>query len=527
MTWRSGRWIGPTTPTTWERPAHCRSVRRPLWQTALTSTTSADTTTGALNTYQWCYFLDRTFGNNTANQYYVQAYGTMTVRGPVTRQGMTAYTIQSMTGVRTFTNISSGVSSTNPILYLQFENRDEQYGGGGGLTYWTINDNIVFQSSPYLTTEGFIYSTFPTPNLPQFGYGAAATNDIQVNVNQTFRNNAFMALQENAVGTEDSNTDLPSGFSISGRYGFQFTQGGLSSTSQCSAQSSNFKYPTITTYSFCYVINGTALTGQTFTISSSGTLSVYNVPVTSTLQYSDTATIVAGITGYRLYTDNIGNNSFITITGLASNAFAQDGWNYDQLMYNNSNIFDAYGVLYTFSGQAQSPSGYVYGDVASPAINIFNDGTGFQEEGWVGQFATAYDWGGAGGGFGIYRQVADGGSSYNTGGLLRGSCGYSGAIPAGFGPNAATTNNGGGGGSSGLSGGAIAGIVIGSVVGAALLLLLCLCAAGLLGGRKNKSAEDSVSKPSGGYRTQNEESRTGETSQVELHTHGETVPDNV
>ena len=161
---------------------------------------------GQLNTYQWCYYLDRTGQQNANTGYYVQAYGTLTARGPVTRQGKTAYTVQSMSGVRTFTDIASGVSSSVVILDLQYVGNDDIYGGGSGLTYWTLNDNVIFASSPYLTTEGFIYTTFPTPNPPVFGVGQPATYDIQVNVNQTWRNTNWQALQENAVGTEDTTT---------------------------------------------------------------------------------------------------------------------------------------------------------------------------------------------------------------------------------------------------------------------------------------------------------------------------------
>ena len=183
-------------------------------------------------------------------------------------------------------------------------------------------------------------------------------------------------------------------------------------------------------------------------------------------------------------------------------------------MYNNSNYWDSYGLLYTFSGTAQSPIGPVFGDVAAPAINLFYSG-GFQEEGWTGGFTGSYDVGTSAGGNGVFQVAADGGSSYNSGSLLRGACGWNGTIPAGFGPNAQQSNSGGG--SSGLSGGAIAGIVIGSVVGAALLLVCLLCVAGLVGrGGKKGGTDDSVSKPTGAYSQQEESRNATDHSQVEL-----------
>ena len=461
---------------------------------------------GALLTYQWCYFEDRTGGTGN-NRYYVQAYGTMTASGPVTRQGMQAYTIQSMTGVRSFYNVSAGTVSSNPILALQYINFDEGYGGGGGLTFWVNNDNYVFTKSPWLSENGFIYGTFPTPNLPQFGQGTASTGDIQVNVNQTFPYGATgLGLQESGVGTESTSTNVASASTAATSFGFSYSQGGLSSTSQCSAQSSRFQYPQLLTYSFCYVIRGPANNG--FVVSAAGTLTVYNVQVTSTLQYPGVnASIVAGVTGFRQYQDGLGNNSYVTITGLGSNWYAEDGWDYDQLLYSNSAYWDDYGLLFTFSGTAQSYNGSVFGDVNSAVINIFSDGTTFQEEGWFGQFSAAYDLGANVGENSTFNIVQDSGSSYRSNSLIRNQCGFAGTIPI---------NTSGSSGSSGLSGGAIAGIVIGSIVGVILLCVLIFLAM-VRGGSKKSGKDDfdkSTSKP-GNYATQGEESRV-EHSQVEL-----------
>ena len=459
---------------------------------------------GTVLTYQWCYYEDR---SNGGNPYYVQAYGTMRAAGPVTRQGMTAYTVQSMNGVRTFFNLSTNVASSNPIVSLQYINWDEGYGGSNGLTYWVTNDNYLFTQSPWLTENGFIYGTFPTPNNPMFPQGInTISGDVQVNVNQTFPyGSTGLALQENGVGSEDAN-DIAAYNTAASNFGFSYTAGGLSSTSQCSAKSTRFQYPQLITYSFCYVISGTA--NNNFTVSSSGTITVYSVNVTSNLQYPGVnANIVGAVTGYRQYVDGMGNNSYITITGLGSNWYAEDGWDYDQLLYSNTAAFDSYGLLYTFSGTAQSPSGPVYGDVNSPVVNIFSDGTTFQEEGWYGQFTNAFDLGtGGANGASTFKIVQDGGSSYNSGSLLRSQCGYSGSIPGGFGPNSSS-------GSSGLSGGAIAGIVIGSIVGVVILCVLCFLIVVRGGGAKSNKDFDN-SKTSKGHSTL-EESRV-EHSQVEL-----------
>ena len=457
-------------------------------------------------TYQWCYFEDRSTAAN--NPFFVQAYGTLTASGQVTRQGMPAYSLQSMSGVRTYYNLTTGATSSNPIVSLQYVNWDEGYGGGSGLTFWVTNDNYLFTKSPWLTTNGFIFGTFPTPNNPTFPQGVNPySGDVQVNVNQTFPYGSGLALQENGIGSESTSTDLASYNSVATNFGFSYTAGGLSSTSQCSAQNSRFQYPSLTTYSFCYTFNGTANNG--FMVSSSGTITVYNVNVTSNLQYPGVnANIIAGVSGYRQYVDGMGNNSYITITGLGANWYAEDGWDYDQLLYTTGSgvtSFDDYGLLYTFTGTAMSPSGPVYGDVLNPVVNIFSDGVNFQEEGWYGKFTNAYDLGSGGvQGRGTFNLVADGGSSYNSGSLLRGQCGYSGSIPAGFGPNASS-------GGSGLSGGAIAGIVIGSVVGALLLCLLCFFIVAQAGGKKEGKSVD-TSKSS--HNTL-EESRV-EHSQVEL-----------
>ena len=453
---------------------------------------------GTRTTYQWCYYEDRSGGNNP---YYVQAYGTMVATGPVTRQGMTAYTIQSMTGARSFYNLATGVVSTNPILALQYVNFDEGYGGGGGLTFWVTNDNYVFTQSPWLSENGFIYTTFPTPNNPMFPQGInTASGDIQVNVNQTFPYGMTgLGLQENGVGSEDTTTDIASFNTQASNFGFSYTAGGLSSTSKCSQLSPRFQYPQLVTYSFCYVITGTA--NNNFTVASSGTITVYNINVTSNLQYPGiNATIVAAVSGYRQYTDGLGNSSYITFTGLGSNWYAEEGWDYDQLLYSNNAALDDYGILITFSGTAQSPSGPVYGDLNSPVINIFSDGTNFQEEGWYGQFTNAYDLGVGGvGGTSVFKLVSDNGNSGNGNSIL-GQCGFSGS------PLWSSS-------SSGLSGGAIAGIVIGSVVGLIILCLICFFI--VVGGSRGKSGKSvETSMPSKGHSTL-EESRV-ENSQVEL-----------
>jgi hypothetical protein len=457
---------------------------------------------GTQQNYNFCYWIR---GPN----YFDYAYGTFWAKGPVTRQGRTAYSVQTMNGVRTYLNLSTGMSSSNNIIDLQYMFQDYSYGGGSqgtdGLTYWTINDNIVYTQPPYLDMQGLIYHTFSTPNLPMYPSGMGNTNDVLVAANQTWGQLAGDAVFESAITTGNSMT-------TTGNSMFMYSQGSLSSSSQCSGTNPNFVYPPLLTYSFCYVLTGGNATTYNFTVSSSGTFTVYQTPLSSTLQYpSATAYPVAAVSGYRLYTDNLGNNSYVTITGLGASYQATVGWDYDQLYYLNNQSWDVYGLLYEFSGTAMSPSGPVFGDLNSPVINIFSDGVNFQEEGWYGQFSGAYDI------FGVFNASQDGGASYNSGGLLRQACGYSGPIPAGFGPNA-NQNNGGGGG-SGLSNGAIAGIVIGSVVGGLLLLICCLFV--LLGARRGKG--DKKQQPetstvgagtSAQYATQ-EDSRV-ETSRVEM-----------
>ena len=119
-----------------------------------------------------------------------------------------------------------------------------------------------------------------------------------------------------------------------------------------------------TTWSYCYYIVGSA-NGVTYVTSVSGSLTTLSSAVTVS---GRSAYNVTGITGVRSYTDSLGRSSNSSISGLApANA------NYsavDQLVYADWPSIDSAGLLYTFTGTAQTPYGPVSG---SPIIRLWVD----------------------------------------------------------------------------------------------------------------------------------------------------------
>jgi hypothetical protein len=114
-----------------------------------------------------------------------------------------------------------------------------------------------------------------------------------------------------------------------------------------------------TTWSFCYSIVGVAAGG--FQTSVTGTITTLDQPITVNGRQ---AYNITSFDGWRHYTDREGRNSTTDITGVYNLANGPEA-NYtsvDQLLYADWPYFDQSGVLYTFTGVAQSPYGEVSGD---------------------------------------------------------------------------------------------------------------------------------------------------------------------
>ena len=471
---------------------------------------------GPLQTFSFCYYID---GTNQSPPFFTFSYGQFTATGPVTRQGRSAYTMQSMMGTRTF-NLWPGYANATQtnvnIIGLQYLTYDEGYTSNvGGLNFWTLNDNLVYVpgSGPVIDSTGFIYTTGQGAQFPMINVSSntAYTQDISVYVSQP-GNGTAVSLVEYAVGSDDFGAQIQDRALSQSRWGFNYSPYVAGQQPTCNAGALATPSGT-TTWSFCYVISGTAW-GSPYTVSSMGTITTQNSAIT---QDGQLAYGITGAAGYRQYQDSIGNNSYITITGLASNDLGGAGWLYNQALFPAFPNFDSYGLLYTYTGVAMTQNGPVVNWDGTPVINIFyqmwNGNTllgvmGFQEEAYTQALGASYG-AQAEDVAGIFQARQDGGSSYANGNILRYACNYTGSIPAGYGGSSASS-----GGSSGLSGGKIAGIVIGSVVGALLAIAVCVLLLSLASKGGGKSTDASTTKTRYEPHTLNEVSVN--SSQVEM-----------
>ena len=124
-----------------------------------------------------------------------------------------------------------------------------------------------------------------------------------------------------------------------------------------------------TTWSYCYYILGYKA-GVTYTTSVSG--SITTLPTSLTIN-NRTAYNVTGMSGTRVYSDSAGRSSSTAITGvynLTSSGVQANFSSVDQLLYATWPYLDQDGLLYTFSGTAQTPYGAVSG---SPVVQLWID----------------------------------------------------------------------------------------------------------------------------------------------------------
>ena len=446
---------------------------------------------GAPLLYSFCYWINNT-GAGT-NGYVTYANGIVTAVGPQSRYGRQAISVTGMTGVRVLA-MNNGSSYPQNIIGVQYVDADTFY--IGTTRYVWLTDDLIFPAGvPEVSLLGL---SFITANPIEMPAGPGGTDIIISTDGLSSGNNLY-----ECVGSEN--------FCINSlSYSFKsapYSVGAPMVSCQTPTLPQVPAPPTLLYYDFCYAMNGPDRCG--YTIVSSGTIAVFNSPVTLNGRVGYP---MANISGSRSYSDGQGTQFTATISGLSEDWQAvQNGWTYDQLFFPTSapNV-DSLGILYKYSGVINnfgSSTPYYYDRV----VRLFTNATyPAVEEVWVtngtAPYQTRY--------FlqnGVIKAGAQGTLSASTCSATLGATGFTGACPsAGTGVNGPPTTSSGS--SSKLSGGQIAGIVVGTVIGAALFCAICfyLGAYGFSSGKKEGS-EKSVSQ----YDKQNDISKVGQ-SQVEL-----------
>ena len=177
------------------------------------------------------------------------------------------------------------------------------------------------------------------------------------------------------------------------------------------------------TWSYCYAVVGYT-SGVNYTTSVSGTITTLSSPVTVN---SRTAYNVTGMNGTRVYSDSASQSSTSSITGvydLSGRGVEVNFTAVDQLLFSTWPFFDSNGLLYTFSGTAQTPNGPVVGqpvvrlwvDSVNPAYSELIARTRFNEAILHNDAVAPYDSTG-----GDLIVLSDGGSAA-TAGNIAGQC---------------------------------------------------------------------------------------------------------
>ena len=445
---------------------------------------------GAPLTYSFCYWINNT-GAGT-NGYVTYANGLVTAVGPQSRYGRQAIAVTGMTGVRVLA-MNNGSSYPQNIIGIQYVDADTFSIGSQG--YVWLTDNLIFPSGvPEVSLLGVSYITSNPVEMPA---GAGGTDVIISTDGLTSGNNLY-----ECVGSENFCIQSTSYLFKSQPY----TTGGAMASCQSPVVPVVPAPPSLLYYDFCYAMNGPDRCG--FTISASGTIAVFNTPVSVNGRVGYP---MANITGTRTYTDGVGNTFQANIAGLSEDWQAvQNGWKYDQLFFPSSSpTVDSLGILYKYSGVINnfgSSNPFYYDRV----VRLFSNATyPVVEEVWVTNGTSPYQT--------RYFQQNGVVKSAAQGTLSASSCSAN-IGPTGFTGVCTISSTGGGttviiqssSSSSSLSGGQIAGIVVGTVIGAALFCAICFFI-GVYGFAKKGGAEKSTTR----YDTQNDVSKVGQ-SQVEL-----------
>ena len=310
-------------------------------------------TAGAPTQFSWCYYIE---SDNSTNPWYVLAYGTLNATGPVTREGRSdAYTIQSLTGVRSVSSSTKSVSQ--PILYLRKVNEDATI----------VNDNVLYLSSPHLDSLGFDFALSGNAEYPS----KTSTSPF---VNAFWDQAGALQYVDLSIDVTDTVETTLSAFNVQ-----QITAAsGSQSAVQCQSSDGRVKVPAPKYWEFCYFITGPS----GYSVAVSGYLTTMGTP---TIVNGRSGYIVTGANGTRSYTSGPGaaaqTQNIVGIQSLTESAYLNGG--YDNVIYSAFPYFDNYGVNIITDGQAVGPGGVAFNNV----LNIYTSANGdFQEL----SYTTAY-----------------------------------------------------------------------------------------------------------------------------------------
>ena len=384
------------------------------------SSLQCSNTAGTLLSYAFCYTLIS--DSSSSIPYSTAVYGVVQATGPVIRQGRTALTMQSMTGIRSLT--ANGVTTTQNIVRLVFVNGDNDLTNAA-----ILNDNLLYLDPPLpIDYFGFVFAlssnaVFPTQTSP--------TTDINLSGGHG------VWYEWPVLGGNGSETSIAS---------FNFTAASSPTSFPCpSASSTSPSYQPSSSMNFCY----TAQSSQ-WSLIAQGTLMLYGATISLD---GRTARALQSANGTRTYYGADGSANTVTIAGVSADSFGAVNYTYSQLLYTSAPYVDAAGLLFALASSpvALTPYGPITGD---PVVNLVLLPNGSVVE--------------------QVQEARAGTVNQTLVTLLLGPSASSctvGTVGTGSGNN----NSGGGGGGGGLSHGAIAGIVIGSVVGGVLLIVIVGC----------------------------------------------------
>ena len=283
-------------------------------------------TAGATLTYAFCYSLQSP--PSASPSFVVQAYGVLTATGPVVRQGRSALTIQSMTGIRAVT-IGTAPTTVQNIVRLVYVNGDAEVSDS-----YILNDNTLYSSTPYIDYFGLDFALSSNVIYPDH---VAATTDVNLSEGSDGTWYDWPAV---GTGVESTAAQL------------NYTQAPTSTaTFPCSAAAVPASY----SLSFCYTSHTSAEQ-----LMASGTLWLYGAALSVG---GRSANALQSASGVRLYQNSAGVVNRVAITGVSADSFGAVEFAYNQLLYASAPLLDASGLLFTLApGAVTSAAAALTGD---------------------------------------------------------------------------------------------------------------------------------------------------------------------
>ena len=236
---------------------------------AWTTATCGENYAAAPSKYSFCYFIDNTNATiPAAAQGVVSMYGTFTARTGLTRYGRPAMQLQSLSGIRTVFNPTTGAAISQSALALAPPNGFYEqflYAIPGYYDFW-LTDNVLFTQAPWFSEAGLglTFSTVTNLTFPGSGVTTTPFYNIYSTWGTTTPPNQAQ-LVEAAVG----DTAFPStSLYAASRTNFSYAPFVAGSVAQCNAQDNKVSSG-VQAYSFCWFRQSP----------SSGYLNMYNAVV--------------------------------------------------------------------------------------------------------------------------------------------------------------------------------------------------------------------------------------------------------